>query len=99
VASVAAGFLVYDYGFIPPYYRLTVGHPQDWVALAVYAVVMLLVARVVASLESARPRPRAGRPRPDRLFELSELLVEDRSVDDLLKTIVRAVATAFDVPG
>jgi len=53
-ASVAAGFLVYDYGFIPPYNRLSVGRPQDWVALAVYAVVMLLVAQVVARLDTAR---------------------------------------------
>jgi len=34
VASVVAGFLVYDVLFIPPYYTLTVGAAQNWVALA-----------------------------------------------------------------
>jgi two-component system sensor histidine kinase KdpD len=34
-----------------------------------------------------------------RLAELSELFVEDRSVDELLKTIVVAVASSFDVAG
>ena len=62
---MVAGFLVYDYGFIPPYDRLTVERAQNWVALAVYAVVMLLVSRVVRrSRRRPRPRPSAGPARP-----------------------------------
>ncbi len=99
VASVTAGFLVYDFVFLPPYYRLTVGSPQNWEALGVYAVVMLLVARVVADLQSARSESNRRAIETRRLFELSELLVEDRSVEDLLKTIVGAVGTVFEVPG
>ena len=99
VASVAAGFLVYDYGFIPPYNRLRVGSTQDWVALAVYALVMVVVSRVVANLESARSEAQTRAADARRLFELSELLVQDRSVAELLKTIVGAVKTVFDVPG
>ncbi|HUY65794.1 MAG TPA: ATP-binding protein [Acidimicrobiales bacterium] len=99
VASVLVGFLVYDFVFIPPYYRLTVGSGQNWVVLGVYVVVMLLVARVVASLDSARSDAQRRADETRRLFELSELLVEDRSVDELLETIVGAVATVFEVPG
>ena len=99
VASVAAGFLVYDYGFIPPYDRLRVGSGQDWVALVVYLIVMLLVARVVSKLDSARSAALNKTAEARRLFELSELLVEDRSVDELLKTIVLTVKTVFEVPG
>jgi two-component system sensor histidine kinase KdpD len=99
VVSVVAGFLVYDFGFLPPYYRLTVGSLQNWVALGVYASVMLLVGRVVSRLETARAEAQNMAVESNRLFELSELLVEDRSVDDLLKAIVRAVRTVFDVAG
>ena len=99
LASLAAGSLVYDLGFIPPYGRLSVGRPQDLVALAVYAVVMVLVARVVASLDSSRAAAARRTVEARRLAQLSELLVEDRSVEELLKTIVRAAATAFEVPG
>jgi two-component system sensor histidine kinase KdpD len=98
-ASVVAGFLVYDFGFIPPYYRLTVGKPENWTTLAVYVVVMLLVSRVVANLDSARSEAQRRAAETRRLSELSELLVGDRSVEELLKTIVRAVATAFGVAG
>jgi len=97
--SVLACFVVYDYGFIPPYGKLSVERAQDWVALTVYTVVMLAVARVVSNLESARSEALNRTVEARRLFELSELLVDDRSVDELLKTIVRAVGTMFDVPG
>ncbi len=52
--SVLAGFLVYDFFFIPPYNTLSVGTAQNWTALIVYVVVMLLVARVVGRLDAAR---------------------------------------------
>jgi two-component system, OmpR family, sensor histidine kinase KdpD len=99
VASVVAGFLVYDLGFIPPYDRLRVQTTRDWVALGVYLVVMLLVARVVANLDSARSEAHRRADETRRLFDLSELLVEDRSVEELLKTIVQAVSTVFELPG
>ena len=99
VVSVAAGFLAYDLVFIPPYWSLTVGSAQNWVALGVYGVVMVSVARVVSNLDAARTEAQRRAVEARRLFELSDLLVEDRSVDELLKTIVRAVGTVFEVPG
>jgi two-component system sensor histidine kinase KdpD len=99
VASVAAGFLVYDYDFVPPFHTLSVNRAQNWVALAVYVVVMLLVARVVTSLDAARSEAQRRSVEAGRLFDLSELLVADRSVEDLLRTIVDTVATLFEVPG
>jgi two-component system sensor histidine kinase KdpD len=99
VVSVAAGFLVYDFWFTPPYGRLSVATSQEWVALGIYVAVMLLVARVVARLDAARAEALSRTVEARRLSELSELLVEDRSVEELLRTVVTAVATAFDVPG
>jgi two-component system sensor histidine kinase KdpD len=99
VPCVLAGFLVYDYAFIPPYKSLDVGTPQNWTALAVYAIVMLLVARVVASLDSSRVETLRRGAAARHLSELSENLVGDRPVDDLLTTIVSAVHDVFDIPG
>jgi|SRR5579859_3387849 len=53
VLSVIAGFLVYDFFFVPPYLTLWVGRSQNWAALGVYVSVMLPVARVVAGLNAA----------------------------------------------
>lgn len=96
VLSVIAGFLVYDYFFLKPYLTLWVGAPQNWVALGVYVAVMLPVARVVAGLNTARARElRQGRELR-QLFELSDLLVEDKPLDVLLSVIV---TTLSDVVG
>ena len=99
VSSVIAGFLVYDYGFIPPYKTLDVGTPQNWAALAVYVIVMLLVASVVASLDSSRVEAQRGGEAAHHLSELSEHLVGDHPVDELLDTIVSAVHSVFAIPG
>ena len=99
VVSVAAGFLVYDDLFIPPYNRLTVGTGQNWAVLGVYVVVMLLVARVAAHLKEARSEAQRREVEARRLFTLSEMLVEDSSIEELLETIVNAIWTAFEVDG
>ncbi|MEO9181320.1 MAG: ATP-binding protein [Acidimicrobiales bacterium] len=99
IASVIAGFLVYDYAYIPPFQTLNVGKPQNWAALVVYVIVMLLVARVVASLDSSRIEAQRGGEAAHHLSELSEHLVGDRPVDDLLETIVAAVHAVFAIPG
>jgi two-component system, OmpR family, sensor histidine kinase KdpD len=99
ISAVAAGFLVYDFVFIPPYYTLSVGAAQNWVALGVYVVVMLLVSYVVNSFQEARSEAQARATETERLFDISEQLVGDHSVDDLLETIVTSVQTAFGVRG
>src|ERR1700677_2020861 len=98
-ASVVAGFLIYDYDFIPPYKTLHVGAAQNWTALVVYVVVMLLVARIVDALERTRGEANRSHDVMRRVSEMSELLVGNQPVDELLKTIVATAQTVFNVPG
>jgi two-component system sensor histidine kinase KdpD len=93
--SVIAGFLVYDFFFIPPYLTLVVGASENWAALGVYAAVMLPVARVVAGMNAARGRARRREREIRQLFELSDLLVEDKPLDVLLSVIVTTLADVF----
>jgi two-component system sensor histidine kinase KdpD len=95
VFSVIAGFLVYDFFFIPPYLTLWVGAPQNWVALGVYVVVMLPVARLVATMNATSAKERRQSLEIRRLFQLSDLLVEDQPLDELLSVIVRTLADVF----
>jgi two-component system sensor histidine kinase KdpD len=96
VLSVIAGFLVYDFFFIPPYWTLWVGRAQNWVALGVYVVVMLPVASVVATMNASRAKEHRQSLEIRRLFQLSDLLVEDQPLDVLLRVIVTALADVFD---
>ena len=95
VISVIAGFLVYDYFFIPPYLTLWVGRPENWAALAVYVAVMLPVARIVAVLDAARARERRQGAVLRELFQISGLLLEDQPLDELLTAVVTTVAEVF----
>jgi len=95
VVGVIAGFLVYDFFFIPPYLTLWVGRGQNWAALAVYVAVMLPVARTVAGLNVARARERRQGAELRELFELSGLLLEDKKLDELLSAVVTMVAEVF----
>jgi two-component system sensor histidine kinase KdpD len=99
LVSVVAGFMVYDFLFIPPYNTLSVGAAQNWVALGVYAVVMLLVARVVANLDSARAAARRRAEDARHLFELSELLMADRPDVELGDAFVHLITEAFGLTG
>jgi two-component system, OmpR family, sensor histidine kinase KdpD len=92
---VLVGFLVYDLVFIPPYFTLSVGAGENWVALVVYVAVMLLVASVVARLEATRTEAHQHEEAIRRLFELTDLLIEDRPLSEILELIVSTVHDAF----
>jgi len=95
VLSVIAGFLVYDFFFIPPIYTLWVGKAENWVALGVYLAVMILVARVVAGLNAARAKERRQGSELRELFAVSGLLLEDKPLEELLPAIVATLADVF----
>jgi two-component system, OmpR family, sensor histidine kinase KdpD len=95
VLAVAAGFIAYDALFIPPYGTLAVGPAQDWTALAVYAVVMLIVARVFGFLQRARVVARHDADATRRLHELSDLLIGDHPVSGVLAAIAGSLHQAF----
>ena len=99
LVSVLAGFLVYDFAFIPPFGTLDVGAGQNWVALGVYVVVMALVAQVVSRLERTSTISRSREANARRLFEISQVLLVDRPVHELAQAIVDAVRESFGFRG
>jgi len=95
VAAVALGFVAYDLFFIPPYNTLSVGSAQNWVALVVYVLVMLAVARVVATLQEARAQARRREEETRRLYVLSNLLIRDQPLGELLERIASTIEASF----
>ena len=95
VVGALGGFVVYDFFFLPPYNTLTVRSPQNWIALGVYAVVVLIVSQVVAKLRSAREEAERRTAESERLYELSQALIGDLTLSELLTHIVTTVQTVF----
>ena len=95
VVGALGGFLVYDWFFLPPYNTFTVRSPSNWIALVVYAVVVLIVAQVVAKLRSAREEALRRTQESERLFELSQALIGDLTLTQLLTHIVETLQSVF----
>jgi two-component system sensor histidine kinase KdpD len=93
--GAVAGFVLYDVFFLPPYDTLTVHSPEDWLALVVYVVVVLVVAQVVAQLRVAREDAQRRTNESVRLFELSQTLIGDLTLSQLESHIVTAVQGTF----
>ena len=96
VVGAVAGFVLYDYFFLPPYGNLTVREPDNWTALIVYVVVVLVVARVVTNLQAARQEAHRREEDASRLFELSQALIGYLSLPKLLDHIAATVQTVFN---
>ena len=95
-AGAVAGFLAYDYYFLPPYGTLTVRSPQNWIALVVYVLVVLIVAQVVTQLQRARRQAVRRTEEAGRLYELSQALIGDLTLPQLLTHIVETVQGVFE---
>ena len=95
VVGAVAGFLAYDYYFLPPYGTLTVRSPQNWIALVVYVVVVLIVAQVVSQLRRAREVALRRTEESQRLYDLSQALIGDLTLAELLGHVVATVQDAF----
>jgi two-component system sensor histidine kinase KdpD len=95
VAAAIAGILLYDIFFLPPYGKLTIHEPANLLALVVYLVVVLIVAKVVDNFHSARDEARRREQDAGRLFELSQALIGDLTISQLLDHIAATVQTVF----
>jgi len=97
VLAVAAGFVAFDFFFIPPYQTLAVTADQDWVALGVYATVMIVVARTVAGLRTARREAARRAEDARRLADFAGALVEEVDRPELAALLAREARRLLDL--
>jgi two-component system sensor histidine kinase KdpD len=93
--AVAVDFLAFDYFFIHPYGTLAVSADSDWISLAVYMAVMLVVARVVFALQQTRAQARRQAADTSQLLEVSDLLIGDKGLGQLLAAVVDTLQHEF----
>lgn len=96
VVGAGAGFLAYDFFFLPPFDTLTVRSDQNWIALVVYLAVVLIVGQVVAQLRAAREVALRRTEESERLYELSQALIGDLALPQLLTHIADTVQGVFE---
>jgi two-component system sensor histidine kinase KdpD len=99
VTGAGLGFLAFDLLFLPPYGHIKVHNQQDYVSLAVY----LLIALVVSVLVDARERRRAQAERREHetrtLYELSSSLLGHDGLQPTLQRVAATVRSLFELAG
>ncbi len=98
IAASFASMLCYDFFFLPPVGKFSVGDPQDWVALGVF-----LITAVTASELSAREQRRANeagarRREMEQVYEFSRALMIGDDQRGVAAQIAQSIAQVFRVP-
>lgn len=93
LAAVMA-FLAWNYFFLPPFHTFRVTDPKDWLSLAVF-----LIVGVVMGLQTGRMREResealAREREMELLNEFSAHLVSETTVSDMADVLIREVTRA-----
>ncbi len=94
VATSVAAFLLYDFLFVEPLYTLTVADPLEWLDLALFLAVAVVIGRL-AALVAARAQEALERAREaEALVEISRILATSDSAQaaapDVLSRLVAA---------
>jgi two-component system, OmpR family, sensor histidine kinase KdpD len=99
ITAAALGFLAFDFLFLQPYHHIIVNDPQDYLSLAVYLLVAIVVSLLVATSERRRAQAERRERETRMLFDLSTSLVAHGSLDDTLRGVVGTVRSLFDLAG
>jgi two-component system sensor histidine kinase KdpD len=99
ITAAALGFLAFDLLFLQPYHHIIVDDPQDYLSLAVYLLVAVVVSLLVATSERRRAQAERRERETRILFDLSTSLVAHGSLDDTLRGVVGTVRSLFDLAG
>jgi two-component system sensor histidine kinase KdpD len=99
ITAAALGFLAFDLLFLQPYHHIIVDDPQDYLSLAVYLLVAVVVSLLVATSERRRAQAERRERETRMLFDLSTSLVAHGSLDDTLRGVVGTVRSLFNLAG
>ena len=78
LASVLGAFS-FNFFFLPPLYRLTIAHPQNWIALAVFFTTALAVGQLSARAKRRAEEAEGGKREIERLYEQLQTAFERAS--------------------
>lgn len=98
VASFLA-FLAYDFFFVPPFHRLTVDDPAQWIALFALLATALVIGQLTVIIQGHAREALASEQRTRRLYALAQMIGASADEEPLLQGLVEQVAQVFAPPG
>lgn len=112
LASVLA-FLAYDFFFIPPFHKLTVDDPTEWVSLFALLATSLVLGQLTATVQAraheaiasehravaSEQKAVASEQRTATLYDLAQLLVTSDDSTRLYAVLAQRVVEVFQAAG
>lgn len=95
LASVLGMFL-FNFFFLPPLYRLTIDHPQDWVALVVFFTTALAVGQLSARAKTRAEEAESRKREIERLYEQLQVAFERASHAEALRQSEKLKSALLD---
>ncbi len=87
VFGATLSFVCWDFFFLPPFGRLTVSDPRDWLSLGVFLVAAVSTAQLAAKARTQTAEAQAREAEIVTLFEASETLSREVRADRLLSAL------------
>jgi two-component system, OmpR family, sensor histidine kinase KdpD len=90
-ASIAS-MLTFNFLFLPPLYTFTLADEENWVALAVFLVIAVVVSDLTARIRRRAAEAEQREREEALLAEVATAFLEGRSVEDELESVAQRVA-------
>jgi len=97
VSMSIVAMLAFDYYFLPPVGKFTIASPENWVSLFAFLIVSILASHLSARARQQAEYASARRHDVEKLYNLSQGLLESGNVIELLNRIPAQIVNIFEV--
>jgi two-component system sensor histidine kinase KdpD len=100
--AITASFLAsvaYDFFFVPPFYRLTVADPTQWISLLALLATALVIGQLTANAQAHANEALASQQRTTRLYALAQMIASTTDEERLLYALAHRVVEVFRSTG
>lgn len=94
MASVCA-FLCFNYFFISPFYTLNIHQTQDFLALAIFLIVAVVISQLIGRIRSSLADAQAREQEVSQLYSLSTALVGLHGADEVAERLANDVRASL----
>lgn len=97
VSMSIVAMLAFDYYFLPPVGKFTIASPENWISLFAFLIVSILASHLSARARQQAEYASARRHDVEKLYNLSQGLLESGNVIELLNRIPAQIVNVFEV--
>ncbi len=99
IAASILSFVAYDFFFIPPLHRLTIGNPTEWLSLTALLATSLVLGQLTAAAQARARDAVESEQRTATLHALSQLIVAEMDHEALLPALAARMVDVFSAAG